>query len=282
MKTPVRIGAIPSLNALPLTAPLEDTDPALATITWDAPSALADRLVAGTLDLALIPQVEMARDPALRFVPGLAIACRGAVESILLFHRRPWSTVERVAVDRASRSSVELMRVLFHHARGTFPEIVEAPEHFSPTDLGGSDFDAFLCIGDRALVARRTDVPRLDLGEEWFARTGLPFVFALWVGRPGVPARAIEWVRRAAAEGHARRVAIAHEFVARHPEVLSAEEATRYLVETLHHTCGPDELAALERFAVERRAIGRDLPEGWRPLPFSEETVGDGVRGGAE
>ena len=49
------------------------------------------------------------------------------------------------------------------------------------------DSDAALLIGDPALeVEHRTmGLDKIDLGEEWTAMTGLPFVYAAWTGRPG-------------------------------------------------------------------------------------------------
>jgi chorismate dehydratase len=47
--------------------------------------------------------------------------------------------------------------------------------------------DAVLIIGDRAMRQTLSGFPyRLDLGEEWYRQTGLPFVFALWAVRPGL------------------------------------------------------------------------------------------------
>jgi predicted solute-binding protein len=44
--------------------------------------------------------------------------------------------------------------------------------------------DAALVIGDPALD-EASDLPHLDLGEEWTRRTGLPFVYAFWAGPRG-------------------------------------------------------------------------------------------------
>ena len=51
--------------------------------------------------------------------------------------------------------------------------------------LAGLPHEAVLVIGDAALMlaAQRRYPVRLDLGAEWHAWTGLPFVFAVW--RPG-------------------------------------------------------------------------------------------------
>ena len=47
--------------------------------------------------------------------------------------------------------------------------------------------DAALIIGDPALFLdeRRRRLRKIDLGEEWTAMTGLPFVWAFWAGRSG-------------------------------------------------------------------------------------------------
>ena len=47
--------------------------------------------------------------------------------------------------------------------------------------------DAVLLIGDRGILAPEEKFEFVwDLGEEWTHWTGLPFVFALWVARPGL------------------------------------------------------------------------------------------------
>ena len=44
-----------------------------------------------------------------------------------------------------------------------------------------------LLIGDPAFEAdhEALGLRKVDLGEEWTAMTGLPFVYAAWTGRPG-------------------------------------------------------------------------------------------------
>ena len=51
-----RLGAIPALNALPLTEPLRRWRG--GEVVWDTPAALAERLATGELAHALVPPVE--------------------------------------------------------------------------------------------------------------------------------------------------------------------------------------------------------------------------------
>lgn len=263
-----RIGAISWLNALPLTESLARWRG--GTVRWAPPSELARALRAGELDLALVPQVEIAAEPGFRVVRGLGIACRGAAESILLFAPEPEAPLARIAVDAASRSSVELLRVLLRLDGRPDAELFPAPPELAPESLGGSGADALLLIGDRALAARASPTPRIDLGAWWFERTGLPFVFALWAGPEGASAEVRRAVRGAAREGLPRRAEIARAFAREHPAVIGEEDAVRYLVRTIHHEIGAEEQESLSVFAELRREMGAPVPAGWRPLPFEE------------
>src|SRR6185503_15999342 len=96
-----------------------------------------------------------------------------------LFHRRPLAEVRRVALDASSRTSAALLRILLHERLGRDPEyVVMAPSLTEMLDAA----DAALLIGDRALYSEGPET-RLDLGQEWSERTGLPFVWAFWAGR---------------------------------------------------------------------------------------------------
>jgi chorismate dehydratase len=180
----IRIGAVGFLNASPLAYGLE-RDPRV-DLRLDLPSVCAGLLHAGQIDLGLVPVIEMLRGPvSYDLVPGLGIACDGAVNSVALFTRVPVSQIRRLALDVSSRSSVGLVRVLCRHHWGNEPEYVDAaPNLSSMLDVA----DAALMIGDPALDApwKSLDVAKIDLGEAWQEFSGLPFVFAAWVARPGV------------------------------------------------------------------------------------------------
>jgi len=175
----LRLGVVSYLNAEPLVYGLADEKH--FRLERDVPSRVAEKLHLGESDLGMIPSVEYAfGDYAI--VPGIAIGSRGAVRSVNLYHRVPLADVRRVALDTSSRTSVALLKVLLHETLGRHPEYVaRAPS--VPTMLESAD--AALVIGDPALYFEG-EVPRLDLGEEWLRRTGLPFVYAFWAGRPGV------------------------------------------------------------------------------------------------
>jgi chorismate dehydratase len=234
--TPLRIGCVPYLNAKPL---LEGLDGVLLR----PPADLVGELVSGRLDVALLPAVEVVLR-GLAHVPGIAIAARGRVDSVLLRHRVPVRDIRRVALDRNSRTSNLLCRILLEERHGLEPRyVVRDPSR----RLDWRGVDAVLTIGDTSF--RREDAPALDLAEEWLAFTGKPFVFALWAHRPGHPrVREIGRVLRAARDrGLAAVGAVARREAAQLG--ISPAYARRYLTERIHFGLGPAERAGLRRFA---------------------------------
>jgi len=245
---PLRLGVVSYLNAVPLVYGLEGE--ARFTLVRDVPSRIAERLHAGEIDLGMIPSVEYAAgDYAI--VPGIGIASRGAVRSVNLFHRRPVADVRRVALDASSRTSVALAKILLRERLGHDPEYVTMGP---PVEDMLRSADAALVIGDPALYFRG-DEDRLDLGEEWAARTGLPFVFAFWAGRPGaVDAAGVDRLQRALRAGQAAFAQIAAQYnglgAGRGPE------SEAYLRRNIVYDLGDGELSGLREFYRRARALG--------------------------
>ena len=217
----------------------------LFDLEFRVPAGCAAQVASGAADIGIVPSFELIRQN-LEIVPGNGIACHGAVRSILLMARCPVEEVRTLAADSSSRTSVQLARVVLERKYGT---VVETIPH--PPDLRAMlrIADAALLIGDPAL---RLDPDRLpfrvyDLGAEWVEMTGLPMVFAVWAGRPGVATVQIEEAFRGSWEyGRAHM-----------DEIVPAESASRgfppefvrtYLTRHIVHELGPRDYAGLDLF----------------------------------
>jgi chorismate dehydratase len=113
-------------------------------------------------------------------LPGVAIASRRPVRSILLVSRVPVEKIRTVALDTSSMTSVALTKILFEKWLGggrTFTPMAPDVEKMLAQN------DAGLVIGDPALQIDRSRYLTLDLAEEWIRYTGKPFVFAFWAVR---------------------------------------------------------------------------------------------------
>jgi chorismate dehydratase len=185
----LKVGAVTYLNTKPLVYRLSEFAPQ-ADVVFDLPSRLADQLAAGKLDVALIPSVEFFQDSGYSIVSDACIACRGPVLSVKLFSRVPMREIRSLALDEGSRTSAALVRILLNERYGLLPQLEPLP---IGATLEEAATDAVLLIGDRAIhspVGRFAEV--WDLGDQWCRWAELPFVFAMWVARPGVDLQGIE------------------------------------------------------------------------------------------
>lgn len=179
-----RIGAVSYLNSKPLVEGLGELLPQ-TEIVLDYPSRLADHLVKGQLDVALIPSIEYFRGPQYQVISDACVAAHGPVLSVKLYSRVPWGQVQSLALDEGSRTSAALARILLAERHGVFPQLEPLPlDHRT----GDAKTDAILLIGDRAILPPSEQfLETWDLGQEWFEWTGLPFVFAMWVASSSRP-----------------------------------------------------------------------------------------------
>lgn len=181
----LRISFIEYLNSVPLgwgflRGPFgKDLD-----VVFDVPSQCGQHLSEGQVDVGLIPTIEYQRIPDLRVLPGISIAAKREVKSVLFVTKKKLPKVSRIAVDVSSRTSVSLLRIIFEKFHG-IKEVTYHPEIPQPERMLEL-YDAALIIGNAALEVPPGNYEVIDLAEEWNRFTGLPFVFAFWAVRSGV------------------------------------------------------------------------------------------------
>src|SRR5438552_6341499 len=177
----LRVSAISYLNTAPLMWDFEHTDIGSAfDISYTLPSRCAAALQDGSADIGIIPAAAYAAIPDLFILPGVAIASKQAVRSILLVSKVPVERIRTVAVDASSLTSVSLLQILFTKwwgGRRSFTTMAPDVERML------EQHDAGLVIGDPALKVDRSCYFTYDLAEEWIRFTGRPFVFAFWAVR---------------------------------------------------------------------------------------------------
>lgn len=243
--TPLRLGAVSYLNTKPLVYRL-DARTDQFDIRFDVPARCAELLHRGEVDLGLIPAIEYLRGDGYCIVPDVAIASDGDVATVAVFSRVPIDRVKTLALDLSSRTSVALTRVLCAKRWGIQPVFTPAEPNLAAMLLKA---DAALVIGDPAfeIDPERAGVTKIDLGGEWKALTGLPFVYAMWTGRPGAASAA---QCRALQEARDRGVAHLAEIAASVGGGNAALEqrALTYLRDNLKYGLGEAETAGLRRF----------------------------------
>lgn len=260
----LRISAISYLNTAPLLWDFEHGDAGRQfDISYTLPSACARALHGGTADIGIIPAAAYAQIPGLQVLPGVAIASRRAVRSILLVSKVPVEKVRSVALDTSSMTSVALTKILFAKwLGGERTYIPMAPD--IPHML--ADHDAALVIGDPALQIDRSRYLTLDLAEEWIRLTGMPFVFAFWAVRSVALREAAPALELAAVFQNSRDHGLEPASLAQiirewAPRVgISENEVRIYLTENIHYQLDHGCLEGLQlfyRYAAEIGALPR-------------------------
>jgi len=249
----IRIAAVSFLNARPIIYGLEQGlgDDRFA-LEFDLPSRCAARLAAGEVDLALIPTAayrEIEAATPLRAVPGIAIASAGAVRTVVLVGEVPWEQMTEIALDGASRSSAALVRLLTRE-RGLSPRFVEVAHEGVAEAARGTT--GALVIGDAAFAVADRAPYVYDLGSEWKALTGLPFVFAVWAGRPdAVDDAGVAILRESLARGLGARPTIARAWAEAHGGAPAFYE--RYLTDNIRYRFAAEELSGAGSFLERLR-----------------------------
>ncbi|MDP9292498.1 MAG: menaquinone biosynthesis protein [Verrucomicrobiota bacterium] len=226
----LNIGCVKYLNARPL---IEGCGCAMR---FDHPAALARDLSRGALDVALVPSYELFRNSGYKIVDGVSISSEGEVRSVFVAYRGELARVRQISLDPASLTSTHLLKCLLAEFHQIDPEFLHE---------GG---DAKLLIGNQALQFRReqgTKFEYFDLGAEWTARTGLPFVYALWLVRDSVEnASAVADALRSAKIVGSKHIAQ----ISEQQTVLPPADCVEYLTRNIHYDLRVGEKRGLEKF----------------------------------
>jgi chorismate dehydratase len=286
----LRISIVQYLNTAPLVrgfthGPLRGKH----TLSFTVPSQCAEALRSGEVDIAIIPAIEFQRIDGLVVLPSLSIASKKSVRSLLLVSKKPILDVRRIALDRSSRSTQALVRILCAKRWHIAPEFFETDPDL-PSML--RDADAALLIGDPALrlaldseAAAKSDgsgesifpaelagLPvssplfLYDMVEKWRALTGFPAVLALWAARPAaVTAAVIRDFQDSLAFGMQHLADISAE--ASRELNLPADKIARYLGENIDYTLDGENLRGLQRYYDLAAELGL-IPQA-RPLQIA-------------
>jgi chorismate dehydratase len=280
----LRISIVEFLNTAPLVWGF--TDGPLAgkyELLFAVPSQCAEDLRAGRADVGIIPAIEYQRMDDVVALPGMAIASKNEVRSLLVVSKVPIEMAKSLALDTNSRSTVGLVRILSRRYWNIDPEFIDMPPD---PDKMLARADAALVIGDPALRLRlkvdrlQAKLPQTtddcdccggddeeqpvkgietlflyDIAQQWREMTGLPSVLAIWVARRGAITPEIAADFQASREYGLARIAEIAEGAALKLE-LPPRELERYLTENINFSLDEENLAGLRRYYDECARAG--------------------------
>jgi chorismate dehydratase len=277
----LRISVVQYLNTAPLVRGF--THGALQgkyDLSFTVPAQCAEALRTGAADVAIIPAIEYQRivsqGIALTVLPGLAIASKERVRSLLLLSKVPIRQARRIALDRSSRSTQALVKILAARRWQIAPEFFESDPDPAAM-LAGSD--AALIIGDAALriaiaaenkmtpgpdaewlttgatagISGVGDLHIYDVVKEWWHLTEKPAVLAVWAARTEIvtPELAADFL--ASRDFGLRQIPEICAEAARQLR-LPEPELRLYLEKNIDYTLDDENLQGLLRFFQESHA----------------------------
>lgn len=177
MKSKLKLGVIDVLNVLPVFyGILNNQISTPCEIVKGKVTELNRKLAKGELDISVISSFEYAQNPELYYVfPNLSVGADGPVHSIYLFLDKPIEDLDGdvIKLTEFSLTSVHLIQYILKDYHVTFTQ--------QKTKAPAGE----LLIADEAIQRfyEKRDPFVYDLSDLWKEKTGLPFVFALWVCR---------------------------------------------------------------------------------------------------
>ncbi len=299
----LRISIVEYLNTAPLVWSF--TEGPLAgkyDLSFTMPAKCADALRAGEVDVAIIPAIEYQRIDGLVSLPGMAVAAKNEVRSILVVSKKPIDRVRSITLDTSSRSSAALVRLLAAENWHIAPEFIDAEP--DPAAMLAKA-DAALIIGDPALrVAVKMDrlfakkpgegaccqgdpeelpvpgYPALfvyDVAFQWREMTGKPCVLAIWAGRSEKMTPEIAADFEASKQFGLRHISDIAEAASLKLD-LPAPALEAYLRENIDFSLDEENLAGLNLYFEKCAAAG--LIPRLRPLRFVSSLAGTSARQG--
>jgi chorismate dehydratase len=272
-------------------------------LSFTVPSQCAEELRGGDADLGIIPSIEYQRMDGVVALPGMAIASKREVRSLLVVAKKPIELAKRIALDTSSRSTVGLVRLLAAEHWKIAPEFVDAAP--DPAEML-READAALLIGDPALrislkmeaLAGKTPsgehccqgepeempVPGFetlyvyDVIHQWREMTGKPAVLAIWVGRRDAITPEVVADFTASKQYGLERVREISEAAAIKLD-LPPRALERYLTENIHFDLDEDNLAGLQLYFEKAAAAGL-IPRN-KPLEFPQVAARSTAQRGA-
>jgi aminodeoxyfutalosine synthase len=242
------IGKIPYLNSVPFYAHFEKRDFRILPVTPRRMGVLAEE---GTIDAGLFSLMDYFNQEKNLELMGWCIATRDQVKSVMLFSKEGWRDLggKIVGITDDTATSVQLLKVLLEKKYGVEAKFERL--HSGVNNYG--KYAAVLLIGDDALRHNKQGLDGFelvyDLASEWYQWQKLPFVFAVWAARRGMPADAKQELQRTIADAldkaggdfvrvggtHGRRIG------------LTDEETQEYLA-GFNYRLGEREHEAMSRF----------------------------------
>ncbi|MCX6335230.1 MAG: menaquinone biosynthesis protein [Bacteroidia bacterium] len=241
----VRISAVRYANTYPFMYGLTETGfDKKVILSTDHPADCARKLINNEVDIGLIPVAALPMVKNYHIITDYCLGAYGKVRTVMLLGNSPLEKVRKINLDYRSRSSVSLARILAKNAWKKEFIWNDTDEAFDFIHI--PDDEAVVRIGDQCFETEDRYKFKIDLAEEWFKFTGLPFAFACWTANRKLEKEFIKEFNEALKFG----VSNIHAVVEKYGKtgVIRGEDLRIYLTENMNFDLNDDKRKAIKLF----------------------------------
>ena len=132
----LRLSVVSYLNTAPFISGIKKAQleqQGLVELSLDYPSICAQKLIAGQVDVGLVPVATLPLLPNYSILGNTCIGAHGKVDSVMLLSDVPLAEIEEIVLDFQSLTSINLCRLLARDYWNIAPKFIPAEKDFIDT-----------------------------------------------------------------------------------------------------------------------------------------------------
>lgn len=241
----VKISAVRYANTYPFLYGIYETGfNKKVIISTDHPADCAAKLISGKVDIGLIPVAALPSLKEYYIITDYCLGAYGKVRTVMLLSNCPFDEIRSINLDYRSKSSVSLARILAKFAWKRQFSWNNTTESFDFINIPYND--AVVLIGDQCFEFENRFRNKVDLSEEWFNYTGLPFAFACWTANKKLDDGFLIEFNNALATGVRNIPAVVRKYG--NTGVIRGDELMTYLTKNMNFVLNDDKREAIKLF----------------------------------
>ena len=241
----IRISAVKYANTYPFIYGMTVTGfDKKVILSTDHPADCAAKLISGKADIGLIPVAALPELKEYHIITDYCLGAYGKVRTVMLLSNSPFDDIRNINLDYRSRSSVNLVKILaknwwdkefmWTNTSGKF-DFINIPLH-----------DGVVLIGDQCFEYENRFRFSIDLAEEWYKFTGLPFTFACWTANRQLPEEFIDEFNSALRTGVSDIPSVVRMFG--NSGIIKGDILQEYLTENISYILNDEKREAIRAF----------------------------------